>query len=386
MKKDKQLIREETDKLYQEIIDNGYSIDIAKQICDDMREKGGYLFNKSHAQSYAILCFQTAFLKYHHPIQFFKALFNLNKDTIGMINKYIIDAKDFGVTVLPPNINLSEINFSIYNNKIIFGLSAIKGIGESAANNYIDNRNENGKYHSLQELIDRVNPKKTEIISLIKSGAIPTHNKRTTLQKYLMSCYDKRTFKPVSAVPSPYSKLEQLGLNVDNYRVGKKVNKEKLLIDVNKRKEQLFNESEQERISKYQRECEDKYLKNEEFWEFETLQIFLGNNPFDVAYNYLTPFKDVENGTYCTIVGIISKVQKKKDKNKKQFAYVNIYSSFGLVEGIVWHSTLSQYEDLICNGSKVAMYVKKDNDEKIVVDKIKPYSLWLKQKNMKVVK
>ena len=102
------------------------------------------------------------------------------------------------------------------------------------------------------------------------------------------------------------------------------------------------------------------------------------HNPFDAAYTFLVPFEDVENGDKCTIVGIIAKVQKKKDKNGKQFAYINIYSSFGLVEGIVWHSTLKEFEDLIKKSQQVAILCKKDSEEKVIVEKIKPYSEWIK--------
>ena len=111
--------------------------------------------------------------------------------------------------------------------------------------------------------------------------------------------------------------------------------------------------------------------------------IFINNNPFDKAYSLLQPFENVEIGDKCTIVGIISKVQKKKDKNKKQFAYVNVYSSFGLVEGIVWHSTLRTFEDLIKVGAQLAFLVRKDGEEKVVIDKVKPYAVWIKQKFMK---
>ena len=71
-------------------------------------------------------------------------------------------------------------------------------------------------------------------------------------------------------------------------------------------------------------------------------------------------------------------MQKKKDKNGKQFAYINIYSSFGLVEGIVWHSTLKEFEDLIKKSQQVAILCKKDSEEKVIVEKIKPYSEWIK--------
>ena len=382
-KKNIELVKEESAKLYQEIIDNGYSEEIAKMISDDLSQKGGYLFNKSHSFSYAVICFQTAFLKTYYPMYFFKALFNLNKDKAGMLNKYILDAKQFEVKVLPPNINKSQMNFSINNEAILFGLSAIKGIGESFATEILNNRNCN--YASMQDFIKRVNPKKTQIISLIKSGAIPCKDKKKALMKYLMSTYTKGNFKPVSSVPSPYSKLETFGLNVDDYRDGKKVDKERLLADYNKVRLQSFEINEQEKLKAFQSECFDKYLRNEEFWEFESLQIFLNNNPFDKAYEYLEPFSEVEIGNKCTIVGIVAKVQKKKDKNKKQFAFMNIYSSFGLIECIVWHSKLKEYEDMVKTGQQLALLVKKDNEDRVVLEKLKPYEVWLQQTKQKGV-
>ena len=102
-----------------------------------------------------------------------------------------------------------------------------------------------------------------------------------------------------------------------------------------------------------------------------------------LSTTFLTPFEDVQDGDKCTLVGIIAKVQKKKDKNGKQFAYINIYSSFGLVEGIVWHSQLKQYEDLVKKGQQIALLCKKDSEEKVIIEKLKPYSEWLAQMRKK---
>ena len=381
-KKDKNLVIQEANKLYDEIKDNGYSEKIAKQISDDMADKGGYLFNRSHSFSYAVLCFQTAYLKTYYPINFFKALFNLNKDKAGMINKYILDSKNFDVEILPPNINNSEMNFSINNNKILFGLSAIAGIGETFAQVIINERS-NGKFKNFEDFQTRVNPSKGQIISLIKAGAIPTNNKKQFLIKYLKSLYQPLEFKPVAKAPSYQSLILDYDMDIEKYRLGSKkfdYNKEAILNEYNTIKQNQFDVSQKERFEKYIDENK-KYLENEQFWEFESLQIFINNNPFSKAYDYMSkPFDEVENGEECAIVGIIARIQKKKDKNKKQFAYVNIYSSFGLVEAIVWHSQLKEYENLIVKGSQIAMICRKDNEEKVIAKKIKPYSEWLKQK------
>lgn len=380
MKKNVDLVKQESTKLYQEIIDNGYDENIARQISEDMKSKGGYLFNKSHAMAYAVVCFQTAYLKTYYPLYFFKALFNLNKDKAGMLNKYILETKDFNIKVLPPNINKSEMNFSVQDGAILFGLSAIKGIGETLAKQIIELRGDG--YSSMKDFIAKVNPTKAQVIALIKSGAIPTTDKKKTLLRYLKSIYTPLTFKPVAKVPSYSSLINEYDIDIEKYRIGPKkfdYDKEKLLEVYNEIKLKNFEEQEKLRFAKHIEENR-KYLKDEQFWEFEALQIFIENNPFDKAYEYLVPFEDVEIGNKCAIVGIIAKVQKKKDRHGKQFAFINIYSTFGLVEGIVWHSQFKNYEDLIKTGTQIAVLAKKDSDEKIVVERMKSYNEWLTEK------
>lgn len=381
-KKSIELVKTESAKLYQEIIDNGYPEELAKEISDDMSQKGGYCFNKSHSYSYAVVCFQTAYLKTYYPTYFFKALFNLNKDKAGMINKYILDAKQFRVDVLPPDINKSEMNFTVDGDKILFGLSAISSIGENVAEKIIDIRNESDSFTNFRDFLSRTGVTKAQVIMLIKSGAIPTKNKKKMLISYLKSLYEPLQFKPVQKAPSYPVLIAQWDIDPEKYRIGTKkydYDKEKILEEYNRKRKEKFDEEQKARFQKYIDE-NNKYLTDEPFWEFEALQIFINDNPFEQAYQYLTRnFEDVTDGEECTIVGIISKVQKKKDKHGKTFAYINIYSSFGLTEGIVWHSTLKEYEDLITKGSQVTIYCKKDSDDKVIVKEIKPYSQWLQE-------
>lgn len=380
-KKIVELVQKESEILRSEIVANGYPKEIADKIADELSQKGGYLFNKSHSYSYAVLCFETAWFKAHYPTYFFKALFNQNKDKAGAINKYILDARYFDVNVMPPNINHSGMNFTVDNNKVLFGLSAIGGIGESLSKQIIEERENNGIYKSFDDLITRLSLGKASVIALIKSGAIPCKNKREKLVSYLKSQYQPLKFTEVQSLPT-YKKLEEdWNIDLKKYIVpssGKRVvyDKEELLTEYNRLKKKQFDENQKVRFQKYI-EDNKKYLEDEQFWEFQTLQVFINDNPFDAAYTFLTPFEDVPDGEKCTLVGIIAKVQKKKDKNGKQFAYVNIYSSFGLVEGIVWHSQLKEYEDLVKKGQQVAILCKKDSEEKVIVEKLKPYSKWL---------
>lgn len=380
-KKIVELVQKESEILRGEIVANGYSKEIADKIANELSQKGGYLFNKSHSYSYAVLCFETAWFKAHYPTYFFKALFNQNKDKAGAINKYILDARYFNVDIMPPNINHSGMNFTVDKDKVLFGLSAIGGIGESLSKQIIEERENNGIYKSFDDLIQRLSLGKASVIALIKSGAIPCKNKREKLISYLKSEYQPLKFSEVQSLPT-YKKLESdWNINLKKYVIsssGKRIvyDKEALLTEYNKLKKIQFEENQKVRFQKYI-DDNKKYLEDEQFWEFQTLQVFINDNPFDAAYTFLTPFEDVPDGEKCTLVGIIAKVQKKKDKNGKQFAYINIYSSFGLVEGIVWHSQLKEYEDLVKKGQQVAILCKKDSEEKVIVEKLKPYSKWL---------
>lgn len=382
-KKNIELVKQESEKLYQEIIDNGYSHEIAKTISEELKTKGGYLFNKSHSYSYAVLCFQTAYLKINYPVYFFKALFNLNKDKAGMVNKYIVDSKQFGVTVLPPHINKSQVDFSIYDNNVLFGFSAITGIGERIAQEIVADREKNGKYKNLQDLLSRTTLAKTQIINLMKSGAIPTKDKKSCLLKYLKSLYKPLEYKELSKLPTYNKLIIDYDIDIEKYRIGNgkyDYDKDILLTLANQKKKEKFDLQQEDGLKQFLL-TNNKYLENADFWEFEALQIFIHNNPFEEALPYLTTaFEAVENDNDCVIVGVISRVQKKKDRNKKPFAFVNIYSTFGIIEGVLWNSQLVQYEDLVKKGSQVAIKCRKTDEDKVTIQAMRPYVEWLSER------
>ena len=386
--KDIDTVHKETELLRQEIVQNGYSKELADIICEQMHKYGNYCFCKAHSAEYGVICLRTAYLKANYPVYFFKALLNLNKDKAGALNKYILDARDFNVEILAPHINKSEMNFSVYDNKVLFGLSAITGVGENVADAIILERNTNGKFKNLDDLLSRVSLTKSQVVALIKSGAIPTNNKKKCMIKYLMSMYDgdKSEFKPVKTLPSYVELVGKYNVDIEQYRTGKgkyDYNKPELLKVYNEIKRKTFEDKQKEKRESYIASC-SKYLADEQFWEFHALQIFINHNPFEQAYKYISKqFEDVEINDSCMLVGVISKVQKKKDKNKNQFAFINIYSSFGLIEGTVWSSTYREYESLIRKGTQIAIRGRKCGDENIIVEKIKSYDQWLIDRKLK---
>lgn len=384
--KDVEMVHKEVELLHQEILSKGYSENIAQTICEQMNKYGNYCFCAAHSIEYGVICLRTAYLKANYPVYFFKALFNLNKDKQGAINKYIIDAKDFGVSILPPNINHSDMNFSVIEKKILFGLSAITGIGEKVAEVIINERNANGKYHNLNDLLSRVDLTKAQIISLIKSGAIPSKNKKQTITKYLKSLYKPSEYKAPTKLPAYKKLICDYGFDIEKYRIGKgkyDYDKDALMQDYLKIKRKEYEDKEQAKLNDYQQSC-FPYLENEEFWEFETLQIFLSNNPFEEADKHIQrPFDQIEIEDDCVLVGIISSITKKKDKNKNTFAFVNVYSTYGIIEAVIWSRQYREYEEILRKGTQVVIAGRKTSDTNITVDRIKSYQQWLIDRKIK---
>lgn len=334
--------------------------------------------NKSHSQAYAVICLQTAYLKTHHPLAFFKAMLNLNKAKVGKVNKIMVDARSFDIQILPPSINRSGMDFTVSNGKILFGLSAIGGIGNTLAEAIIAERDKNGKFKGLEDFMSRVRTTKAQIIALVKSGAIPTKNKRIFLEKYIASGLEQSEFKPVSTLPTKAVLLSKWDIDTEHYKVGKKVDKETVLRIYNEKRRVVHETEKLRKKEAYMAEQTTKYLQDEELWEFQTLQTFISDtNPFEKAFAYIKDFSEIEEGDSCVLVGIIAKIQKKKTKTGMQFAFINLYSGDGIIELTVWPRVLSYYQDLIVKGSQVAVLGKKEDESHVIASNFKPYKQWL---------
>lgn len=382
-KKKPEKVKEEVELLHNEILTHGYDEKTANTICDELSTKGGYGFNKSHSQAYSVILLQTAYLKAHHPVAFFKAMMNLNKDKVGKVNKIMVDARQFGVQILPPNINHSGKNFTVVNGKILFGLSAIGGIGKTLADDIMQDREANGLYKNFSDFVARVHPTKAQIVALVKSGAIPCKDKRQFMIRYFMNDAKGSEFKPVTTLPAKARLLSEYNIDTSQYMDGKRIDKEAVLKLYNQARRVKFEAEKLEKQNKLLAEYSEKYLKDEPFWEFQTLQTFISDkNPFEEAFKYLRDFSEVEEGGDCVLVGVISNVQKKKTKTGQQFAFVNLYSGSGIIELTVWPTTLSQHQDLIAKGQQVAVIGRKEDESHVVVNKVKSYKQWLHDREL----
>ena len=154
-------------------VKNGISANIANTIFDEMTDFAKYAFNKSHAACYAVVAYQTAWLKTHYPAEFMAALMTSVQDRPDKIALYIANCKTMNIGILPPDINESLSNFSVSDGNIRFGLSAIKGVGSNNITSIIKNRSNEGNFKSLHQFLDRMgsNINSKTIESLIYAGA-----------------------------------------------------------------------------------------------------------------------------------------------------------------------------------------------------------------------
>jgi DNA polymerase-3 subunit alpha len=161
----------------------------ARRIWDQMETFGKYGFNKSHSTAYAIISYQTAYLKSHYPTEFMAALLTSEKDNRDKIISHICSCKDMGINVLPPDINESHRDFSVSGESVRFGLAAVKNVGVGAIDSIISTRDQGGKFSSFFDFCDRVDQRKVNkrvIESLIKCGAFDStgHHRRQLMVNY----------------------------------------------------------------------------------------------------------------------------------------------------------------------------------------------------------
>lgn len=158
-------------------IANGIDEKTANQIYDDMTDFAKYAFNKSHAAAYAVVAYQTAFLKFYYPKEFMAALMTSVMDNTTKVSEYILACRNMGIPILPPDINEGYSGFSVSGNGIRYGLSAIKSVGRAVVDVIIAERENGGLFNSLDDFVSRMSNKevnKRTLESFIKSGALDT--------------------------------------------------------------------------------------------------------------------------------------------------------------------------------------------------------------------
>jgi DNA polymerase-3 subunit alpha len=329
----------------------------AKELFDMIEKFGGYGFNKSHSAAYALICFQTAYLKAHYPVEFMAALLTSEMDSVDGVVKFIAECKSHDIKVLPPDVNASSKAFSVVDGQIRFGLVAVKNVGEGAIDSIIDIRKESGKFTSIFDFCEKVDLRKVNkrvMEALIKCGAFdsitPNRNQLMTAIEDALE-HGQRVQKEKSD--------RQMSLFGDVEAGGAAINAPNLpVID----------------------EWDDKYRLS---LEKEALGFYISGHPLDRYAPVLAKFSDVNGMTIQEITtnrpvrfgGIVTAKKVIRTKKNDQMAFVTLEDLYGAVEVVVFPSVYETDGDLFMEDAALIIEGEAQVKEKglsILAEKVVP--------------
>lgn len=327
-----------------------------------------------HAVAYSLLSYLTAWLKVYYPVQFMTALLTAKSDRTEKLSAIINDCHRMSIKVLSPKINESKFSFTAIpeKNEILFGFGAVKGIGESVISKIIENQ----PYKNFDDYLSKIQDK-TATIALIKANAFPTKNKMKLMQRYAKSLFPFKEYKPVTSLPTRAKLQLDWDINVDNFKVGKKIDKEAVLNLYNQKRKEQFDADQKIKYQAFMNNFRLQYAQDEFLWEFQSLSMFITYNPLKEAYNLIgTEWDDVLDGNKAVVPCVIIDIKRKKDKNNNQFAYLDLCINDRILEATIWSRQLKEYAELIAKGNCLCILGRKEEDH-LFVEKVKPYQVWL---------
>ena len=361
-------------------IANGIPEAVANKIYDDMTDFAKYAFNKSHAAAYAVVAYQTAYLKYYYPVEFMAALMTSVKDNTGKVLSYTMTCRQMGIEMLGPDVNEGFSAFSVSDGKIRFGLSAIKGIGEGVIENILSERKANGSFASMEDFMKRLSSKevnKHTIENFIKSGAFDCLE---GTRKQKMQVYQ--------------SMLDNINREKKDNMAG-----QMSLFDMGDEELAQAKKIVYPNVGEYERE---EYLA----YEKEMLGIYVSGHPLEeylglMQKNCTRTSQDFQaetdenmietvtakDGEIAVIGGILVGKTVKTTKTNSIMAFLTIEDLYGTVEVIVFPQVYEKYRQLLELECKLfvkgRVTVEEDRGGKIICQKIIPFEkipceLWIR--------
>lgn len=357
-------------------IANGIDERIANKIYDEMIDFAKYAFNKSHAAAYAVVSYQTAWLKYYYPVEFMAALMTSVIDNPGKVAEYIYTCRQMGIDILPPDINKGVGSFSVDGGNIRYGLAAIKSIGRPVIESILKERKARGEYKNLKDFIERMSGKelnKRTIENFIKSGAFDS---LTGTRKQFMMVY-VQVLDQVNQ-ERKYSMTGQMSL-FDMVSDDQKAEFEIPLPKVGEYEKETKLAFEKEVLGVYlsghpMEEYEEKWKKN------------ITRTSLDFQLDEESGRTKVHDGVKETIGGIIAGKTIKYTKTNKTMAFLTIEDLLGTVEVIVFPKDYEKNRDYLEEENKVFVRgrVSEEDDapSKLICESIIPFEktkkeLWL---------
>ena len=342
-------------------VGHGISEEVAQSIYDEIVDFANYAFNKAHAVCYAVVSYQTAYLKCHYPKQYMAALMTSVLDSAAKISGYIAECKEMGIQVLPPDLNHSDDPFTVEGDCIRFGLGAVKNVGRGLIRSMVKKRQEGGPFQSLEDFLRRMDEgelNKRAVENFIKSGAADCfgHHRSELLAVYeqMMDAVADSRKKNLEGQMGLFSMLEEDAGAIPIPPL-KEMKKAELLA-----------------------------------LEKETTGIYLSGHPMDDYRPYLKNTHVVhiarlmdEESTYTddqiiSVAGIVQTVKMKTTRSNSVMAYVTLEDDTAAVEMLAFSNVLSQYGGYLREGSAVVvtgrLSLRDDKDPQIVVNRARPIS------------
>ena len=357
-------------------IANGIDEKVAHKIYDEMIDFAKYAFNKSHAAAYAVVSYQTAYLKHYYPVEFMAALMTSVIDNSGKVAEYIYTCRQMGIKILPPDINTGEGRFSVDGDYIRYGLAAIKSVGRPVIDTIVKERQEHGKFKNLKDFIERLSGKevnKRTIESFIKAGALDSLQ---GTRKQFMMIYVK-IVEQVNQ-EKKYSMTGQMTL-FDMVSEEQKQEFDIPLPDV--------GEYEKETMLAFEKEVLGIYVsghpmeKYEEKWKKNITATTLDFQPDEESGQ-----TKVREGERVVIGGMITGVTIKHTKNNKTMAFLAVEDLMGTVEVVVFPRDYDKNKQYLQEDQKVFVRGRVSEEEgnasKLICESIRsfediPSELWI---------
>ncbi len=356
---------------------NGIDAQVADHIYDTMMDFAKYAFNKSHAACYAVVAYQTAYMKYYHPVEFMAALMTSVIDNPSKVAEYIMTSRSMGIQILPPDINVGENGFSVAGGQIRYALSAIKSVGRPVIDAVVAERDARGPYQNLGDFVTRVTDRdmnKRVVEHFIKAGAMDSLG---GTRKQLLSVY----LQVIDGIQQ--NRKNNLAGQLSLFDIAgeeEKVDYQVSLPDV--------GEYSKEMKLAFEKEVLGIYISGHPLEEYrDTWKKNITNTTADFALDEETGEPRVADGAKVTIGGMITEKKIKYTKNEKVMAFLQVEDLVGSVEVIVFPRDYEKYGNAVMEDSKVfikgRVSVEEDKDAKLVCEQITtfeqmPKKLWIK--------
>lgn len=324
-------------------VKNGISESVASHIYDEMMDFAKYAFNKSHAACYAVVAYQTAFLKYYYPVEFMAALMTSVIDNSSKVSEYILTCRNMGIEVLPPDVNMGESGFFVQNGKIRYALTAIKGVGRPVIEALSEERKAAGPFKSLQDLITRMAGRdlnKRVIESCIKAGALDSLG---GTRKQFMAVYAQIMEHVV------HDKKNAMAGQLSLFDLVSEKDKSDFDIPLPD-----IGEYDKAMLLAFEKEVLGIYLSGHPLEEWEELwRRQITNTSADFAMDEDTQSFKVRDQAMAIVGGMITGKSIKYTKNNDMMAFLTLEDLLGTMEIVVFPKSYSEYSSILLDEAKI---------------------------------